>query len=294
MPERIGFIGAGKLATGLAMALSVRGYSIEAVASRSSESARRLASLLPETNAVPSAGEVADACDVVFITTPDNVIQEVARSVRWRPGQGVIHCSGALSVDALGSASGCGASVASFHPLQTLACIETPQEAAERLSGICYAVEADGWLADWLEKLSADLGGYTISVASEDRALYHQAAVFACGYVTALLDAAEEMWTRMGFSPQQARMAIGALAQTTVTNYRRVGSAASVTGPIPRGDVKTVRGQMDALGVQLPALVPLARELGLRSLLFAPAEDREALVDVLQPLVTPTPDRETR
>ena len=104
MAERIGFIGAGKLATGLSMALW-------------------LASLLPGAEAVAGPAEVAVACDMVFITTPDGAIEEVVRTVRWQAGQGVVHCSGSLSLEPLASASADGASVASFHPLQTLSCI---------------------------------------------------------------------------------------------------------------------------------------------------------------------------
>ncbi len=282
MSERIGFIGAGKLATGMALALHTRGYQIAAVTNRTAGSAQKLASLVSGMEALPSAAEAVATCDIIFITTPDAAIEDVARSLTWRAGQGVIHCSGALSLEPLGVAAAAGASIASFHPLQTLACIETSQEAAERLSGICYALEADGWLSDWLELAAHDLGGHTIRLAPEDRALYHQAAVFACGYVSTLLDAAEEMWVHLGLSPAQARAALAPLAQTTVSNFGRVGSHASVTGPIPRGDVATVERQLAALRTSLPRLTPLASHLGLRSLAFAPADRRQALASALQ------------
>ena len=306
MSERIGFIGAGKLASGLAMALHALGYEIAAVSSRTSASAQGLAALVPGMTPLPNAAEVATACDIVFVATPDAVIEEMARSVSWRPSHGVIHCSGALSLEVLASAGADGASVASFHPLQTLACIDTPQEAAERLSGICYALEADGWLHDWLEKVAHDLGGHAISLSPEDRPLYHQAAVFACGYLSTLLDAAEEMWSHMGFSPEQARRALTPLALTTVANFGRAGAHASVTGPIPRGDVATVERQLAAISTSLPELAPLASQLGLRSVSFAPDEHRQALNGVLQsatewaghcpsnPQVAPASDHSTR
>ena len=303
MSERIGFIGAGKLATGMALALHTRGLRTTAVVSRTPDSAQKLASLVPGMEALPSPAEAVAACDIIFITTPDAAITEVAGSVTWRKGQGVVHCSGSLPLESLANASSCGASIASLHPLQTLACIETPQEAAERLSGICYALEAEGWLSDWLENVVTALDGYLIRVAHENRALYHQAAVFACGYVSALLDAAEEMWTHMGFSPNQARTALAPLARTTVSNFGRVGSHASITGPISRGDTETVKQQLAALEDTLPNLTPLAIELGLRSLAFAPKQEVPALADIFaandpQPQtrtkVAPTPHPTTR
>ena len=75
--ERIGFIGAGKLAAGLSMALCAHGYEVSAFASRSAGATQRLASLLPAAEAVAGPAEVAVACDVVFITTPDGAIEEV-------------------------------------------------------------------------------------------------------------------------------------------------------------------------------------------------------------------------
>ena len=303
MPERIGFIGAGKLATGLALALHSRGLQTTAVVSRTTGSARKLASLIPGMTPLRTPAEAVEACDIIFIATPDAAIKEVADSITWGTGQGVVHCSGALTLESLANVSSCGASIASLHPLQTLSCIETPQEAAERLSGICYALEAKGWLSDWLQNLVDALDGHIIQVAPENRALYHQAAVFACGYLSALLDAAEEIWTQMGFSPGQARTALTPLAQTTVSNFGRVGSHTSITGPIPRGDTETVKQQLAALEDTLPNLAPLARELGLRSLAFAPEQETQVLAGILAPhdlqhqtrtKVAPTPHPTTR
>ena len=278
----IGFIGAGRLATGLAMALHAHGYPVAAVASRTMASAQRLAGLVPGMSALPRAADVVRDCDLVFITTPDGAIEGVARSVRWQAGQGAVHCSGALSLEALVSVADDGAAVASFHPLQTLSSIQGPDEAADRLSGICYALEGEGWLASCLEEMAVELGGQAIRVPAADRALYHQAAVFACGYVTVLLQAAEDLWAQMGFSPGQARAALGPLARATVVNYCRAGADASVTGPIARGDLATVEQHLETLRSRKPDLGPLARELGLRSLAFAPTQDRERLAEVFR------------
>ncbi len=66
---RIGFIGAGRLGSALAVALQHAGLPIHAVASARAESARHMAARLPGCEAV-SAQEVAERCDLVFITTP--------------------------------------------------------------------------------------------------------------------------------------------------------------------------------------------------------------------------------
>ena len=44
---------------------------------------------------------VADAAELVFITTPDAAIATVASQVKWHAGQSVVHCSGADSTRSL-------------------------------------------------------------------------------------------------------------------------------------------------------------------------------------------------
>ena len=84
---------------------------------------------------------MADHADLVFITTPDDAIPAVVNQVRWHPGQSVVHCSGADSLDVLEPARIVGAQVGSFHPLQTFASI---QKAIDNLPGSTFALEAEG------------------------------------------------------------------------------------------------------------------------------------------------------
>ena len=59
---------------------------------------------------------VADSCDLVFITTPDDAINAVARAVTWQRGQGVVHCSGALPASVLSVVEQHGALPGAFPP----------------------------------------------------------------------------------------------------------------------------------------------------------------------------------
>src|SRR4030042_5215077 len=103
---RTGFIGAGTTGTCLAVRLSQKGWPVVAVSSRTLSSAQRLAKLVPDCRVCHTAQELADAAEMVFITTPDDVIATVCSEVRWRKGRSVLHCSGAHSVDILESARG--------------------------------------------------------------------------------------------------------------------------------------------------------------------------------------------
>ena len=94
----VGFIGAGAVGATLARAMHRCGYSVRGVASRTAAPAEHLAAEIPGCDAV-SPQDVADRCDTVFLTVPDDAIDTVAAALRWRYGQAVVHCSGALPLD---------------------------------------------------------------------------------------------------------------------------------------------------------------------------------------------------
>lgn len=256
-PFAVAFIGAGRVAGALAPELARLGYRVAAAASRSRESAERLAALVPGCRAA-TAQEAADAADIALITTSDGAIADVAASVAWRPGQFVVHCSGALTLAPLEPARAAGANVGSWHPFQTFG-------GETRLEGVTFGIEADGDALAFLERLSGEVGGYALRVPASARALYHAASVMSCGYLTTLLREARTLWVRAGLPPEQAARAIGRLARTTLANIERDGEGAALTGPIPHGDAETVRLHLAAMRDAAPELLPLHREISLRS-----------------------------
>ena len=257
----IGFIGTGTLGCGLALALSAAGCRIAAVSSRSPESAHRLASLITGCQAQTTPQDVANACDLVFITTPDAAIAPVAASIQWRPQQGAVHCCVAASVELLTAPADAGAAVGAMHPYQTFAGLTDPANAAARLSGVTFAISATGWLTDYLPALAERLNGHAITIPDALRPLYHASAVLACGYVTTLLDAAISLWTELGLDPATAQQAIIPLTQATIDAIAAAGPTDAATGPAVRGDDATIAAHLAALSEHAPQLVPLYREM---------------------------------
>ena len=269
---RIGFVGAGTLGRGLALALDGVGCDVVAVSSRTRASAEWLAERIDGCVALNTAQDVADACDLVFITTPDGAIAEVAAAVNWRAGQGVAHCCGASSIELLDAASSAGAAVGAMHPFQTFAALSDPTEAARRLSGVTFAVSATGWLAEFLPSLAERLEGQALSIPDELRPLYHASAVLACGYVGTLLDAAVGLWTRMGYTEEDGVRAVAPLARATIEAIAAAGPVRAVTGPAVRGDAATIAAHLSLLEEHAPHLLTLYRELTLASIPLARAK----------------------
>ena len=268
----IGFVGAGVLGSGLALALSAAGWRVTAMASRTYSSAERAAGMIDGCTALPSAQQVADACGLVFITTPDSVIAEVSREVSWKPDQGVAHCCGAASFDLLEAPANAGAAVGAMHPFQTFAAIEGPVQAAERLEGVTFAVLATGWLEEFLPSLAESLGGRSIEIPDGMRPLYHASAVLSCGYLSTLLDAAVGLWISMGFTEEDGVRAAVPLARATIEAIERQGPANAVTGPVVRGDAETIAAHLNLLSQHAAHLLPLYRQLTESSLPLARAK----------------------
>lgn len=262
----IGFVGAGTVATALATRLSQKGTKIIAVSSRSLTSAERLASSLPHCYPYSSPQEVADVADLIFITTPDDAIAEVANEAHWHPGESVVHCSGAHSLDVLNSAKQAGANPGSFHPLQTFASIK---QAVENLPGSTFALEAEEPLLSTLKELASLLDGEWIELKPGDKVIYHAAAVFACNYMVTLVKLATDLWQTFGVPPEKATRALIPLLQGTVNNIGNIGLPDCLTGPISRGDLGTISKHLTALKDKNPSLLAAYKQLGLHTIPIA-------------------------
>jgi len=262
MPK-IGFIGAGTVGTALAITLHERGYAVIAVASRSKSSADRLASRVPECKSFEKKQSVADVAELVFITTPDDVIAQVAAELNWHRGQSVVHCSGAHSLDILEPARKAGAQAGAFHPLQTFANVA---HAIKNLPGSTFGLEAEGELLDTLKGMAQDLDGTWVKLVAGDKVLYHAAAVVACNYLVTLMKMATDLWQTFGVSTPEATRALLPLLRGTINNLENVGLPNCLTGPIARGDMGTIKKHLEALDKSAPALLSAYRELGLQTI----------------------------
>ena len=212
---RVAFIGSGAVGKALAVALARTGVPVVAAASRTAQSAHDLAAtvaaLAPDAPPVESHGDAqqaaVDAADCVFITTFDGAIAEVSEALSWRPGQGVVHCSGATTIDALAAAEAQGAVVGSLHPLQAFA--SDVEAALEALPGSTFGIEARDDISDYLEELALSLGGRPLSLRSEDKALYHATVVTMGGVLQGQLAALSQIWSeRFGVDRNDAAQAL--------------------------------------------------------------------------------------
>lgn len=243
MQPRTAFIGAGRLAGAVTRGLVRAGWPVVAVASTRLDGAAALASHLPGCTPMSPQGAV-DAAELVFLTVPDHAIVQVAAGLRWRPGMGVVHTSGATEIAALSPAAAQGARTGGFHPMQNFA---DPETALRDLPGSTVAIEAPPELAATLQRIATILGLNVITLPSGARPLYHAAANFAAPFLDVLIDEAVRIWGAFGVPPEAALPAFTKLARNALNAIEHDGTIGALVGPVSRGDVETVERHIAAL-----------------------------------------------
>ncbi len=258
--QTLGIIGAGPVGTTFGVCLAGQGYTVVGVSDINSAAAERLAARVPGCRVFANSQDLADAAEMVFITTADDFITTVCSGLKWRRGQVVVHCSGASTVQALETAGRQGALVGAIHPCQSFAGVE---QAIQNLPGSTFAIEADEPVRSLLSAMARALNGDVVYLTSEDKMLYHAAAVIACNYFVTLEKLATDLWENFGKTPSDAVRAYMPLLKGTLANIEKTGFPNCLTGPIARGDVATVQRHLAALAKSAPAVVPLYKQLGL-------------------------------
>ncbi len=277
-------MGAGRVGTALAVALSRAGHRVSGASAVSQGSRDRVERFLPGTPVLQPEDVVAGA-DLVLLTVPDDALSGLVRGLAATgaplAGRLLAHASGRHGLAVLQPAADLGALPLALHPVMTFT---GRADDADRLAGICFGVTAPEVLRPAAEVLVMEMGGEPVFIAEADRGLYHAALAGAANHLVTQVVQAEDLLTRAGVA-QPARM-LGPLLSAALDNALRLGDAA-LTGPVARGDAETVAGHVEALRADapeaLPAYLALARLTATRALASGTlsAPDAQRLLDVL-------------
>lgn len=265
---RFAILGPGRLGSTLARALQQSGREVSAIAG-GGEHGEALALTLGATFCEASA--LPALADVIFATVPDGELRRATGPLPVDARHAVVHCGGALGLEALQGPAGHGAAVGCFHPLQSF-----PTRALDvaQLSGVTIGVEAQPALLATLTELASAFGARALSLQDVDRACYHAAAVLASNAVIALHQAAAEAWALSGLPRDTAREALAPLTLGAARAVSALPLDQALTGPVTRGDVATVRGHLHALSPH-HRLADLYRALSERMMATGQPRDPE-------------------
>ena len=249
----IGVIGAGKVGAVLAARLREAGHPVTTVAGESDASRERAATLLPGVP-IEKPSAVARGCDVLLLTVPDdmlpNVVRVLADSGALREGQYVVHTSGRHGLAVLAPAAAVGARVIALHPAMTFTGTAVD---LDRLDGTVFGLTADPAERPLAEQLVEELGGRPTWVPEEMRTLYHAGLAHGANHLVTLVTEAMELLAAAGSADPAGTLR--PLLEAALDNALEHGDAA-LTGPIVRGDVKTVAAHLEDITANRPDTLP--------------------------------------
>ncbi len=245
--KRISFVGAGALGGGLAHLLRAQGFAIDEIVARTGAASKRKAAALARAvgaEVATLAGARLD-CDVLWLAVPDEVIGEVARAVAMKEKlpRIVLHASGALSSAALGTLKKRGVETGSAHPMMTFVSGEPPS-----LKGAWFAVEGTTAAVRAARAMAKKLGAKSFTIKPESKVLYHAFGAMLSPMLAAELEAAEQVGLRAGIAARDVRQIMEPIVLRTVQNVLSKGAGKSFSGPLARGDVRTVETHLKSLG----------------------------------------------
>jgi predicted short-subunit dehydrogenase-like oxidoreductase (DUF2520 family) len=273
MKPSFAMVGCGKVGTALAMYLTRAGYPSAGFASKSLSSARHVADIVLSDHFSDVPWDITRYADIVFITTPDSAIEDTCNTISQNSGftdnTVVMHCSGALASSVLSSAKTCGASIGSMHPLQSFASVDYK---TNPFQGINVSLEGESPAVNIAKTIVADLGGTVVTILTEAKTLYHASAVVASNYLVTLLDLAIRLIEKAGINREDAFHLLKPLIDGTLSNIEKVGVQKALTGPIARGDIKTVEKHIEEIGSKRPQLLSLYKMLAFYTIDIAATE----------------------
>ena len=276
----ISIIGAGTLASALAVAVYERGFRISEIVYRDTPSSVERAHALAK-KVKAHARKLEDArfeSKVNWICVPDDAISAVAEQMAgdrdWNQ-KIAVHSSGALGSDILTPLKQAGAQIASAHPLMTFVHLSAPD-----LTAVPFAMEGDRKALSVVGAVITSLGGKPFRIAKEFKTAYHAFGFFCSPALVALIAAAQHVGALAGLEEDKSRQLMEPIVRQTIENCFRTTPKESFSGPLRRGDIETIRKHLEALKGE-PNLLGLYRAISRIALQQLPVSNMEEIKKLL-------------
>lgn len=244
--NNISFIGAGKVGTSLGKYFTEKGYNISGMYNKTQPSLLESCNFL-KTKPFYDLQELVCNSDIIFITTPDNVINTVCDelvSLQNLKGKFFCHCSGSLSSKVLSKINNYGAYTYSLHPLWAFSDKFTSYK---NFQNAYISLEGTQSKISTIEDFITTLGNNFFLLSSENKSLYHASTVSVSNFVLALIKQGSDYLKLCGVDNESAIKALTPLILNNINNFNDKGLLNSLTGPIERGDFETISNHISSI-----------------------------------------------
>lgn len=174
--------------------------------------------------------------DIYFFTLPDKIIYSISEMVNKKDSY-FVHCSGYLTSDIFSRRK-----VLSLHPMISVS------KPFSSLRDISWGIEGDeeGLLLG--KRLVESMNGKYYIIKKEDKPIYHSACVISTNLVNTLLFYSSEILKGINVHEKDVLR----LTESVIKNSYESGILNALTGPVERGDIETIEGELLALKKKYP------------------------------------------
>jgi predicted short-subunit dehydrogenase-like oxidoreductase (DUF2520 family) len=216
--------------------------------------------------------------EALFIATPDDVIRKAAGRIRRRLAKKTIlvHFSGLRPASILPRAN--RARRAAVHPFATFPRLVIPPPRRN----YPLFVEADPGTIGPIRRIFRGKHFTVLPVRARDKSRLHLMGVLSSNLFVSLIDAVLELIPAKPKRERLFRQAIRPLIEETMRNLIGTGIPDALSGPVKRGDLRTVEEHLRLLKKNRD-LDRIYRALSLNIVKFAPPDKKKALQGLLAP-----------
>lgn len=241
----ISFIGAGKVGTSLGIYLKKNNFNVLGYYSRSFSSSEKASNL---TNSIAFKTLKATLkADIIFITVNDDSIKEVAMNISRLninlENKIFVHMSGALSSCEIGVLKRETTDVVSLHPIQAFADVSN---SVEQLQNTTFSIEGGDKAIQKIKNILDKCSNPYFILEENQKSLYHASACVVSNYLVTLLDYGFSILKHIGIPEELAINSFFPLIEANINNIKKSGTEKSLTGPIARGDLDTIKKHLEA------------------------------------------------
>lgn len=231
---KIAFIGAGNIATNLAVTLKNHNFEILQIISKTKKSSKKLAEKV-NCEFSDNLKDIKKEIEIIFVCVNDNSIQTIANT-DFLKNKFLIHCAGSIDIDVFKEIS---QNYGVFYPLQTF----TREKIIDfKQIPICIeanTVENQNILINIAKKISTNIQ----IINSEQRKYLHLSAVFANNFSNFLINSAIEILKDKKIEINLLKPLMNETIEKIFSNQTK----AIQTGPAIRGDSFVINNHIKLL-----------------------------------------------
>lgn len=242
---KIGFIGAGKVGFSLGKYFSINNINLTGYYSKSTSSAKEAAKFT-NSKFYDSIDSLIMDSDMIFITTPDDVVLKVWQNIKYLNLKDKIlcHTSGSLSSKIFSNIDNSGAFAYSIHPMFPFS---DRYNTYKHLKNCYFSIEGSKKYLVEVNNLINSLGNPTLIIDQDKKSLYHLANVTVSNLVLSLLSKGCEYLAQCGVDEKTALNSLIPLIENNILNLKEKGFINALTGPVERNDIGTVKKHLDVI-----------------------------------------------